>query len=234
DGVVHLAGAPVFGERWSEAYKKEIRVSRVTGTQLLVQAINQMKPPPVLVSASAIGYYGFRDGTELMEEAPAGNDFLARVCVDWEGAARGSSARTVILRLGIVLAQEEGALAKMLPPFQNFVGGPLGSGEQWFSWVHRADVVGAILFALDQAGLQGTFNCTAPQPLTMRDFSQALGQALGRPSWAPVPRLALEVLLGEAAVILVEGQRVVPTKLEQAGYRFRYPLAALALRDLLG
>ncbi|WP_218082777.1 TIGR01777 family oxidoreductase [Anthocerotibacter panamensis] len=238
DGVIHLAGAPVLGERWSKSYKEQILTSRTEGTRALVDAMARCTAPPrVLVSASAIGYYGFRDDTALRETAPAGSDFLAQVCVRWETEANRAQTlgiRTVILRFGIILDAETGALAKMLPPFRNFVGGPLGSGRQWFSWVHRDDVVGAICYALASPTLKGTYNCTAPEPLTMVEFSQVLGQTLSRPSWAAVPRLALEVLLGEGAVILVEGQRVLPTKLEQAGYRFRYPTAAQALRDLLG
>jgi uncharacterized protein (TIGR01777 family) len=234
NGVINLAGAPVLGARWNVAYQQEILLSRVESTRNLVAALKQMTPPPVLVSVSAIGYYGFRDDTKLTEEAPNGTDFLAQVCQQWEKEARTAPGRTVILRLGIVLDAKEGALAKMLPPFQNFVGGPLGSGQQWFSWVHLADVVGSILYALDTPQLQGTYNCTAPEPQTMTDFCRTLGQTIQRPSWAPVPRFALEALLGAGAVILVEGQRVLPTRLLQAGYRFQYPTSAQALANILG
>jgi len=230
DGLVHLAGAPVFGTRWTPDYKAQIQASRWEGTLGLAKALTR----GVFVSASAIGYYGFRDGTPLAEDAPAGQDFLAQVCVGWEKAARQASVRTVILRFGIILDREEGALAQMLPPFQNFVGGPLGSGNQWFSWVHLQDAVGAILFALDQPSLAGTFNCTAPESVTNADFSRSLGQTIQRPSWAPVPQFVLELMVGEAAVILVEGQLVIPDKLVKAGYRFGFPKVGQALGDLLG
>ncbi len=234
-GVIHLAGMPVFGQRWDAAYKEAILTSRTQGTTGLVQAMAQCNhPPEVFVCASAIGYYGFRDDTPLTEDAPAGSDFLAQVCVQWEAAARAAQpVRTTILRLGIVLDAKEGALAQMLPPFQKFVGGPLGSGKQWFSWIHLIDMVGTILYALDHHEIRGIYNCTAPNPQRMVEFCQTLGGVLGRPSWLPVPRVALEVLIGEAADILVEGQRVIPQRLLQAGYQFRYPQAQTALQSLL-
>lgn len=233
-GVIHLAGAPIFAERWSTAYKEQIRSSRVAGTQGILEAIRHCQnPPEVLVSASAIGYYGFRDGTPLEETAPSGQDFLAQVCVAWEAAAQPSPIRTVILRLGIVLDPQDGALAKMLPPFWAFGGGPLGTGTQWFSWIHREDAVGAMIYGLDHP-LNGVYNGTAPEALTMTDFCQTLGRVISRPSWLPVPRPALELLLGEGAVVLVEGQRVIPKKLTGAGYTFQFPTAQGALQDLLG
>ena len=237
-GVVHLAGAPLFGRRWDDAYKQEIMESRVQGTERIVTALGQLQnKPEVLVCASAVGYYGARDNTTLTEEASPGNDFLAQVCLAWEAAAAKVSAlgiRSVSTRLGIVMDAQEGALAKMLPPFQAFGGGPLGTGSQWFSWVHAEDVVGIIVWALDNPQVEGAVNATAPDPLPMADFCKTLGEVIQRPSWLPVPKFALELLLGEAAQVLVEGQKVIPQKATQGGYTFLYPTAERALKNLLG
>ncbi len=237
-GLVHLAGAPLFGKRWDDAYKKEILESRVQGTERIVTALGQLQQKPeVLVCASAVGYYGARDDTPLTEESPPGSDFLAQVCLDWEAAAAKVSAlgiRRVSTRLGIVMDPKEGALAQMLPPFQAFGGGPLGTGSQWFSWVHVEDVVGIILWALDNPQVEGAINATAPNPLPMADFCRTLGEVIRRPSWLPVPKFALELLLGEAAQVLVEGQKVIPQKATQGGYTFLYPTADRALKNLLG
>jgi uncharacterized protein (TIGR01777 family) len=237
-GVVHLAGAPLFGKRWDDAYKQEIMESRVQGTERIVTALGQLQnKPEVLVCASAVGYYGARDNTPLTEEASPGSDFLAQVCLAWEAAAAKVSAlgiRRVSTRLGIVMDANEGALAKMLPPFQAFGGGPLGTGTQWFSWVHAEDVVGIMVWALDNPQVEGAVNATAPNPLQMADFCKTLGEVIQRPSWLPVPRFALELLLGEAAQVLVEGQKVIPQKATQGGYTFLYPTAERALKNLLG
>lgn len=236
-GVVHLAGAPVFGKRWSPAYKMIIRDSRVVGTRNLVTALGEVQnKPTVFVCGSAVGYYGFRDDTRLDESAPPGDDFLARVCAEWEqegSKAEASGIRTILLRTGIVLDTREGALPKMLPPFRLFVGGPILPGTQWFSWVHVEDEVGIILLALENEGVSGPLNAVGPEPETNRDFSAALGKAIGRPSWMPVPGFALKLLLGEVGDMLTEGQRVIPQKALSMGYQFRYPTAEATLKDLL-
>jgi uncharacterized protein len=237
-GVIHLAGAPLFGKRWDDSYKKEILESRVRGTERIVTALGQLQQKPeVLVCASAVGYYGNRDDTPLTEEASPGSDFLSQVCLEWEAASAKVSAlgiRRVSTRFGIVMDTKEGALAQMLPPFQAFGGGPLGTGSQWFSWVHAEDVVGIIVWALDNPQVEGAVNVTAPNPLTMADFCKTLGEVIRRPSWLPVPKFALELLLGEAAQVLAEGQKVIPQKATQGGYTFLYPNADQALKNLLG
>lgn len=235
--VIHLAGASVFGKRWNEAYKREIRDSRVVGTRGLVNGmLAAASPPKVFVCGSAIGYYGFRDDTPLDETAAPGTDFLARICVDWEREALRAEAggvRTVVVRTGIVLDLHEGALPQMLLPFKFFSGGPIGSGDQWVSWIHLDDIVGIFVFALEHAQVRGPINGVAPEPLRNRDFSAALGRIYGTPSWLPVPSFALGLALGEAGAMATEGQRVVPQKAQEDGYQFRFPTAAAALRDLL-
>lgn len=235
--VVHLAGASVFGKRWSPEYKEEIRTSRVVGTRGIVKAIaNAKEKPSVLVSGSAIGYYGFRDDTPIDESATPGDDFLARVCVEWEqeGArAEQHGVRTVLLRTGIVLDRTEGALAQMLPVFQMFMGGPILPGTQWFSWVHLDDEVGLILKALEDERVVGPFNATAPEPQTNQDFSSTLARVIGRPSWLPVPGFGLKIVLGEVGDMLTEGQRVMPKKAVDIGYRFTYETSHAALEALL-
>ncbi|MBC8074978.1 MAG: TIGR01777 family protein, partial [Chloroflexales bacterium] len=234
--VINLAGAPVFGRRWSEAYKREIRDSRVIGTRGLVRAaLSATNGPQVFVAGSAVGYYGFRDDTPLDESAAPGNDFLARVCVDWEGEARPAEAagmRTVLLRTGIVLSLEEGALPQMLLPFKLRGGGPILPGTQWLPWVHLADQVGLIMLALEDERIGGPLNASAPEPLRNRDFAALLGKHYGTPSWLPVPGFSLRVLLGEVADMISEGQRVIPRKALDNGYQFRFPTAEAALRDL--
>jgi len=235
--VVHLAGAPVFGKRWSSSYKKDIRDSRVIGTRGIVNAIAAAQhKPSVFVCGSAVGYYGFCDDTPLDETATPGDDFLARVCVEWEqeGArAEEHGVRTVLVRTGIVLDRREGALAQMLPLFQLFMGGPILPGSQWFSWIHRDDEVGVIIKALEDERLRGPVNATAPEPQTNQDFSSTLAKVLGRPSWLPVPGFGLKMMLGEVGDMLSEGQRVVPKKALDAGYHFIYPTAQEALHNLL-
>jgi uncharacterized protein (TIGR01777 family) len=238
DGVIHLAGASIAGKRWDEAYKREIRDSRVLGTRGIVNAIRQAKvKPKVLVSGSAVGYYGPRDDTKLDEAAAPGRDFLASVCVDWEReAARATElgVRTALVRTGIVLDKREGALAQLLLPFSLFAGGPVLPGTQWWPWIHLADEVGIILFALDDDRVSGPINATAPAPETNRAFSAALGRAIGRPSWAPLPGFALRIMLGEMAdALLIAGQRVVPVKAQSLGYKFQFTDAEQAMRAIL-
>jgi hypothetical protein len=188
-----------------------------------------------LISTSAIGYYGISKTATFTESSPPGDDFLATVCQAWEGEAekvKDLGTRLVIFRLGIVLGLG-GALEKMLPTFNLFAGGPIGSGEQWFSWIHQDDLGQSILQALRDPQMQGTYNATAPEPQRMVDFCQTLGRVLNRPSWLPVPDLVLELLLGEAAQVVLEGQQVLPQRLQEAGFSFQFPTAEMALADIL-
>ncbi|GFR53108.1 hypothetical protein Agub_g15817 [Astrephomene gubernaculifera] len=236
-GVVNLAGEPI-ATRWTEELKRSIKSSRVGTTTALVDAIKaapEERRPQVLVSASAVGYYGISQSATYSEDSPSGSDYLAEVCRAWEAAAEGAAAagvRVAILRIGIVLAPEGGALGKMLPVFQIFAGGPLGSGKQWMSWIHRDDLVDLILQALSNPSFSGVYNATAPKPVRMSELCSVLGNILGRPSWLPVPDFALMTLLGEGASVVLEGQRVLPTRTQAAGYRFRYSDIGDALRNL--
>lgn len=233
DGVVHLAGEPIAAKRWSAAQKALIRDSRVGTTRRVVQALaNARTRPAVLVSASAIGYYGPHGDEPLNESAPPGIGFLAETCREWEAEAQQADAlglRVVRLRLGVVLGPGGGALAKMAPPFRAFMGGPLGSGAQWMSWVHRDDVMGLIEWALTHTECRGAVNATSPNPATMREFCRTLGRVLRRPSWAPVPAPVLRLLLGEMAEMLLTGQRAAPDAALHSGYVFRYPELSEAL-----
>ena len=232
DAVVNLAGASVAAKRWTPAYKKEIEDSRVLSTRALVDAIRAAKRKPrVLVNASAVGYYGGRGDEVLDENAAPGSDFLANLSRQWEAEAQRAPVRAVQVRTGIVLSAKGGALEKMLPPFKAFVGGPIGSGKQWFPWIHVADEVAAILWCIDHE-VTGPMNLAAPGIVTMKEFAKALGHALHRPSWAPVPAAPLKILLGEFASALLEGQRAVPKKLLDSGFRFRFEEVNAALRDL--
>ena len=239
DAVVHLLGEGIANGRWSSSRKRSIRESRVEGTRNLVQALrDSAQPSGLLVSSSAVGFYGSRGDEELDESSEPGGGFLGEVCQAWEAEARAADAlgvRTVLLRTGIVLSPEGGALAKMLPPFRMFVGGALGSGKQWMSWVHMEDEVGLIRHLLNSESLQGPVNATAPAPVTNREFSKTLGRVLGRPAILPVPALALKLLMGEMAQeLLLDGQKVMPRRALADGYRFRFPELEGALRDLLG
>lgn len=235
--VVHLAGESVAG-RWSEAQKRAIRDSRVQGTLNLVAAIAQAKTRPhVLVSASAVGYYGDRGDETLTEESAPGSDFLAGVCQAWEMEAQRAAeygVRVACIRIGLVLERSGGALQRMLPPFQLGLGGPLGSGRQWMPWVHRDDVVGLMLHALENETLSGPINATAPEPIRNSEFTKTLGQILNRPTFFAVPAFALELLLGEFANVLLASQRVLPARAQAAGYAFQYATLEPALRACLG
>ncbi len=234
DAVVNLAGANLASRRWSPGFKKEILDSRVLSTRALVEAIRAAGVKPrVLVNASAVGYYGGRGDEELDEGASPGSDFLAGVVRAWEDEALRADVRVVAIRTGIVLSRQGGALAPMLPPFKAFVGGPIGSGKQWFPWIHIADEVGAILWCIDH-DVRGPVNLVAPGIVRMGEFAKALGRVLHRPSALAVPGAALKVLIGEFAQALLEGQRAVPKKLFDAGFRFRFTDVDAALRDLLG
>ncbi len=237
DAVVNLAGESIAGARWTAARKKALRDSRLNSTRAVVAAIGMAAQKPVLfVNASAVGFYGNVPNGEVTENSLKGSGFLPNLCAEWEDEAKKAEAfgvRVVLLRLGIVLEKEGGALPKFLTPFHFFAGGPLGSGRQYFPWVHRGDVVGAILFVLQNPSLSGAFNVTSPGILTMKDFCSALGRSIGRPSWAPVPSFVLKALLGEMSEMLLTGQKALSARLQQAGYRFRYPEAETALRNIL-
>ncbi len=241
DAVVHLAGENV-AQRWTAKAREAIRESRVTGTRHLLEGLREAgrvdpsERPRTLVSASAIGYYGQRGEEPLDEDAPAGRDFLARVCADWELEAERASElgmRVVEVRTGVVLDSAGGALAKMLPPFRLGLGGPVAGGRQYMSWIHRDDLIGMMLAAIDDERWRGPINATAPEPVSNRDFSRALGGALGRPSLVPVPGTALRLLYGEMADIVTTGARVVPAKPLVLGYEFRHPQLAEALTSAL-
>ncbi|HKG03296.1 MAG TPA: TIGR01777 family oxidoreductase [Conexibacter sp.] len=236
DGVIHLAGEPV-AQRWSAAAKERIRTSRESGTANLVAGLRSAEPrPPVLVSASAVGYYGPRGDEEVTESDSPGTDFLAEVCVAWERAAQAAGElgmRVAIVRTGVVLDPDGGALEKMLPPFRAGVGGPLAGGKQWMPWIHVDDLVGLYLAALDGDAWSGPLNGSAPAPVTNRDFSKALGHALHRPAVAPVPRLALRALYGEMEQVVTTGQRAVPTRPLALGHTFAHAELDEALRSAL-
>ncbi|HTR39018.1 MAG TPA: TIGR01777 family oxidoreductase [Bryobacteraceae bacterium] len=235
DAVVHLAGEPV-AQRWTAEARRRIRDSRVNGTRNLLQALSKLAPRPgVLVSASAIGYYGPHGDEILTENAPPGSDFLANLSVEWEQAALAAEAlgiRVVLPRIGVVLGKG-GALARMLPPFRFGLGGRLGSGKQWMSWIHVQDLINLIVFALTSDAVRGPVNATAPHPVTNAEFTQALAATLHRPAIFFVPAVALQFALGEMATMVLGGQRVIPGAAETAGFRFQYPDLAPALADLL-
>jgi len=224
DAVVNLAGRSIFG-RWNAAVKTEIRESRILTTRHVVQGLLSGKPA-VLVSASGVGYYGNRDDEVLTEDATAGDDFLARLSVAWEGealAAAEKGARVVLTRLGVVLGKGGGAMAQMIPAFKSFVGGPVGSGRQWFPWIHLEDLSAAVLFVLERPGISGPVNLCAPGPVTNRDLAGALGRALNRPAFMPAPAFMVRMALGEFADVLLGSQRAVPEKLLQHHFGFRHP-----------
>lgn len=226
DGVVHLAGETI-GQRWSDEVKERIRASRETGTRNMVHGMETAaKRPSVLISSSAVGYYGDREESIIDESAPAGDDFLARLCVRWEEAARDAERagiRVVIFRQGHVLDRRGGLLGRMLLPFRLGVGGPIGSGSQYMPWIHIDDLVGLYLWALDDELVRGTFNAAAPEPVTNRELSSSLGRALHRPAVLPAPKLALRAMLGaEMAENLLSSQRAVPRRALDEGYKFRH------------
>jgi uncharacterized protein len=236
DGVVNLAGEPL-ATRWSDSIKKEVLESRTLGTQKIVEAIAQANPKPsVLVNASAVGYYGTSETATFTESSGPGNDYLAQVCQGWEAEAekvKASGTRLAIIRIGIVLGPDGGVLARMVLPFQVFAGGPLGTGQQWVSWVHREDLVNLILKALSDPAMAGTYNATSPNPVRMGELCQVLGEIVHRPSWLPVPGFALELLLGEAAKLVLEGQQVLPQQTQSAGFDFQYPTLKPALAQIV-
>jgi uncharacterized protein (TIGR01777 family) len=236
--VINLAGESIAARRWTAAQKQRIRDSRLLATRSLAGAIERAQTPPaVFISGSATGYYGPLDDTIVTEEHPAGADFLARVAVDWEAAAMGAQSRTrvVCVRTGIVLARDGGALPKMLLPFRLGVGGPVGSGRQYWPWIHQQDWIDLVRFAITHPEITGPLNATAPTPVTSAEFARALGRALRRPAFMTAPAFALRLLLGEMAdALLLSGQRAVPAKAERLGHAFTFTRVDDALRAIFG
>ena len=236
DGVIHLAGEPIAAKRWSPAQKLRLRESRIDTTRALVDAIAQARHKPrFLINASAVGYYGDRGDETITEESAPGNDFLAELCAAWETEATKANElglRVALLRTGIVLGKGRGALAKMVPAFKLFMGGRLGSGKQWFPWIHLDDEVGLIKFIIENDKAEGPFNLTSPNPVTMAEFCRVLGRVLNRPAWAPVPPSVLYLMLGEMAEMLLSGQRAVPQAALRLGYNFRFSRVDEALESL--
>ncbi|MYC95050.1 MAG: TIGR01777 family protein [Caldilineaceae bacterium SB0661_bin_32] len=237
DAIVNLAGAGIADGRWTSSRKELIRASRVSAGQALVTAIRDADTvPKVLIQSSAVGYYGPAGDRTVDEQASPGTDFLARVCVDWESsteAVESLGVRRVVIRTGVVLSALGGALPRMTLPFRLFAGGPLGSGKQYFPWIHIADEVAAIRFLLENERASGPYNLAAPNPPRNREFVRDLGRVMGRPSLMPTPSFALQLLFGEMSTVLLDGQRAVPSRLQEAGYEFIFPEPVAALRDLL-
>lgn len=239
DAVINLAGESIGERRWTPQRKAQLRDSRIVPTRSLVAALAAVGiPPPVFVSGSGVGYYGASGDESKTEASPAGDDFLAHLCEDWEAEARRAespSTRVVLMRSGLVLERSGGALAKMMTPFRLFAGGPMGSGRQYMSWIHRHDWIEMARWIVETPAATGPINATSPGPVTNREFARALGGALRRPGFVPAPAFALKLLLGEMAVPLVlTGQRVLPARAQALGYHFRYPDLGQAFRGIFG
>ncbi|NIA01676.1 MAG: TIGR01777 family protein [Bacteroidia bacterium] len=238
DVVVHLAGENIGAGRWTAARKRAILESRTESSRAVAAAmVGVGNKKAVLIQASAVGFYGPRKGEEVSETGSAGNDFLARVCRDWEAASESvveAGLRRVVIRTGVVLSADGGALPKMVLPFRLFAGGPLGSGSQFVPWIHLDDEIAAIYALLEDPEARGPFNLVAPGAVTNRQLGREIGRVLGRPSLVPTPAFALRVALGEMSTLLLDGQRVVPKRLLDSGFEFRFPELEPALRDLLG
>jgi uncharacterized protein len=235
DILINLAGTSIFG-KWTDSYKRAMRDSRINATRNLVEAIVHRPDRNVtLFSASAVGYYGFRGDEDLVEESPPGDDFLAGVALEWEAEAlkaKEKGVRVVITRFGIVLGEGGGALGQMIPLFRKFLGGPIGSGRQWFSWIHIEDLAAAFVFLMGRPDISGPVNVCAPNPVRNRDFAKALGKALHRPSLSPAPGFMVRLILGEFGSVILEGQRMTPRRLMDNGFVFRYPDIDGALASL--
>lgn len=236
DVVVNLAGESIGNRRWSNSVKQRILTSRIRTTSAIVSAINDRTiQPKVLINASAVGYYGSRQDEEITDTEKAGQDFLARVCRDWENEAYKAQSiltRVVTIRIGVVLGRE-GALNRMIIPFKFYIGGPLGAGNQWLSWIHIKDLTRMIRFVIESQELTGPINATAPDSVTMKKFSHVLGEVMNRPSWLPVPTWILKITLGQMAEMLLHGQRVVPNRIINAGFEFRFSNLKSALENVL-
>jgi uncharacterized protein (TIGR01777 family) len=235
--IINLAGAGIADQRWTDARKRIIVDSRVQAGNAIVEAVKQAQgKPAVVVQASAVGYYGPDGPFDKTEDSPPGSDFLSRVCERWEastGEVEAERVRRVVIRTGFILSDKGGALSRLIMPYRFFAGGPLGSGRHWVPWIHIADEVGAIRFLIENTAASGAYNLTAPAPVTNRALSHELGAVLRRPSLVPVPSLALRLMFGEMANMLLTGQRAVPSRLLAAGYKYRFPELQSALRDLL-
>jgi uncharacterized protein len=236
DVVINLAGASIFS-KWTEEQKRAIRESRVNTTRNIIEGIPSNASRKItLFSTSAVGYYGFHGDEELTEASPNGNDFLAGVAVEWEKEAlRGEEkgARVVITRFGIVLGDQGGALGQMIPLFKNYIGGPIGSGKQWFSWIHIKDLAEAFVFLMKHPEISGPVNLCSPNPVRNRDLAKAIGKALHRPSWMPAPGFMVKLVLGEFGSVVLKGQRILPRRLIENGFVFQYPDIGKALREIL-
>ncbi|NUN08459.1 MAG: TIGR01777 family protein [Ignavibacteriaceae bacterium] len=235
--IVNLAGANVAGQKWSSDYKKELISSRIDTTRELYDAVEKMgQKPSAFICSSAVGYYGDGGESELDESGKKGNGFLADLCEQWENEAaqfKNAGLRVASIRTGVVLDPSEGALKKMLLPFKLGIGGPLGNGRQWFPWIHIDDIVGIYLFTLENE-INGVYNGTAPEPVRMKDFASAMGKVMKRPSLFPVPAFVLQLIMGESAGIVLEGQRAIPAAIQKAGFKFQYHNLKDALHNLLG
>jgi uncharacterized protein (TIGR01777 family) len=235
DVVINLAGPSIFS-RWTEETKRKMRESRILATRNVVDATEGGRVR-ILFSTSAVGYYGFHGDEILTEESPPGSDFLARLARDWEKEAWKAGeggCRVVATRFGIVLGEKGGALGQMIPLFEKYLGGPMGSGRQWFSWIHIEDLTRAFLFLMDHPEISGPVNFTSPNPVQNRTLARALGKAMHRPSFFPAPGFMLKLILGEFGSVLLEGQRVIPQRLLKGGFQFRYPEIDQALENILG
>jgi uncharacterized protein (TIGR01777 family) len=237
DVIINLAGASIFS-KWTDQQKKLIRESRMNTTRHIVQGMKvQPQKKITLLSTSAVGYYGFHGDEELAEDSPPGNDFLARLAGEWEEEAlkaEAQGARVVITRFGIVLGEQGGALSQMIPLFKKFIGGPIGNGRQWFSWIHITDLVEALVFLMQHPEISGPVNLCAPHPVKNKDLAKALGKALHRPSSFPAPGFMVKWVLGEFGSVILEGQRVIPKRLLDQGFVFRYPDIDQALQEVVG
>ena len=237
DAVINLAGENLFGQRWNEQVKESIYNSRIDSTRSLVEAMRSAeKKPSVFISASASGIYGDQGDTILIEEFEAANDFLASVCKDWEEESQKATklgVRVVNPRIGIVLEEGGGALEKMIPPFKFFVGGPIGDGKQYMSWIHRSDLVKALVFPIENEKLEGAYNVCSPNPATMNEVAKTLGDVMNRPSFFRVPKFALDIVLGEAAQPITGSIRMQPKKLQVTGFEFRFEELEEALADII-
>lgn len=234
----NLAGAGYFPSRWTDERRRRIRESRLDAGKAVVEAVEKSQnKPKVVIQASAIGYYGPRGDEPLTEDSPPGDDFLANVCIAWEAATapvEQHGVRRAVIRTGIYLTPDDGAVRRLLLPYRLFVGGPFGNGRQYYSWIHPQDAVQAIRFLIENPQASGPFNLTAPEPVRNKDFGKTLGKVLRRPSLIPVPRFALQLAFGEVVTVVFDGQRVLPKKLQALGFAFQFPALEAALRDLLG
>ena len=232
DGIINLIGEPIADKKWTDIQKEEIEKSRINSTKFLMETLKKSRiNPKVIVNGSAIGFYGTSLTHEFNENSQSGNDFLANLCNKWEEVANGKPffSRLVIFRIGIVLEAEGGALGKMLPVFKIGLGGPIGDGKQWMSWIHRSDLCGLIIKALVDKQFSGVYNAVAPETVLMKDFSKTLGRCLNRPNLLPVPGTILKLLLGDGAKLVLEGQKVISIKLQEKIYKFKYPLLEKAI-----